>query len=38
MIYEHNQNLKLIKQVCNKFDLSGNNCRNMTNFVLADRI
>ena len=32
-IYEYNPNLKLLKQVCNKFDFSGNNCRNITNFV-----
>lgn len=36
MIYEYNPNLKLLKQVCNKFDFSGNNCRNITNFVPTD--
>ena len=36
MIYEYNSNLKLIKQACNKFDFSGNNCRNITNFVPTD--
>ena len=35
-IYEYNPNLKLLKQVCNKFDFSGNNCRNITNFVPTD--
>ena len=35
-IYEYNLNLKLLKQVCNKFDFFGNNCRNMTNFVPTD--
>ena len=38
MIYEYNPNLKLLKQVCNKFDFSGNNCRNITNFVPTDWI
>lgn len=38
MIYEYNPNLKLLKQVCNKFDFSGNNCRNITNFVPTDCI
>lgn len=35
-IYEYNPNLKLLKQVCNKFDFSGNNCRNIANFVPTD--
>lgn len=38
MIYEYNPNLKLLKQVCNKFDFSGNNCRNIANFVPIDLI
>ena len=36
-IYEYNPNLKLLKQVCNKFDFSGNNCGNHINFVPRNR-
>lgn len=38
MFYEYNPNLKLLKQVCNKFDLYGNNCGNHINFVPTNRI
>ena len=37
-IYEYNPNLKLLKQVCNKFDFFGNNCGNHINFVPTNRI